>query len=150
MSTKKKFNQPGSNTASATVYPILFAISIVHLLNDTMQSTVSALFPVLKDELSLSYTQIGMIALAMNLTSSILQPLVGQFSDRRPTPMILPLGVCFTLLGILMLALAPHYALILTAVTAIGIGSAIFHPSRRVWLIWQPVRAGGLPNPSFR
>ncbi|MBJ6362652.1 MFS transporter [Paenibacillus sp. GCM10012307] len=150
MSTKKEFIQQGAGAASATAYPILFAISIVHLLNDTMQSTVSALFPILKDELNLSYAQIGMIALAMNLTSSVLQPLVGQFSDRRPTPMILPLGVCFTLIGILMLALAPQYGLILTAVTAIGIGSAIFHPesSRVAYLAAGPRR--GLAQSIFQ
>ncbi|MCQ6561651.1 MFS transporter [Paenibacillus mendelii] len=130
MGTKLAVNQaaPITAAASATVFPILFAISIVHLLNDTMQSTVSALFPILKDELSLSYTQIGLIALAMNLTASVLQPIIGRYADIRPMPMILPIGVCFTLVGIVGLALAPYYALILLAVTSIGIGSAIFHP----------------------
>lgn len=130
MGTKLAVKQaaPITAAASATVFPILFAISIVHLLNDTMQSTVSALFPILKDELSLSYTQIGLIALAMNLTASVLQPLIGRYADIRPMPMILPIGVCFTLVGIVGLALAPYYSLILLAVTSIGIGSAIFHP----------------------
>jgi len=130
MGTKLAVKQaaPITAAASATVFPILFAISIVHLLNDTMQSTVSALFPILKDELSLSYTQIGLIALAMNLTASVLQPIIGRYADIRPMPMILPIGVCFTLVGIVGLALAPYYALILLAVTSIGIGSAIFHP----------------------
>lgn len=113
---------------STTVFPILFAISIVHLLNDTMQSTVSALFPILRDSLHLSYTQVGLIAFAMNITSSIMQPVVGYYADIHPRPYILPVGVCFTLAGILALALAPYYVLILLAVTAIGIGSAIFHP----------------------
>ncbi|SFL82575.1 MFS transporter, FSR family, fosmidomycin resistance protein [Paenibacillus sp. 1_12] len=111
-----------------TVFPILFAISIVHLLNDTMQSSVSALFPILKDSLQLSYTQIGMIALAMNLTASLIQPLVGYMADIRPRPYILPIGVCFTLVGVVGLALAPFYAIILLSVIAMGIGSAIFHP----------------------
>ncbi|UVI30923.1 MFS transporter [Paenibacillus spongiae] len=130
MSTKLAVNQaaPKTAAASATVFPILFAISIVHLLNDTMQSTVSALFPILKDELSLSYTQVGLIALAMNLTASVLQPIIGRYADIRPMPMLLPIGVCFTLIGIVGLALAPYYSVILLAVTAIGIGSAIFHP----------------------
>ncbi|TMV45836.1 MFS transporter [Paenibacillus mesophilus] len=117
-----------ASTAAATVFPILFAISIVHLLNDVMQSTVSALFPILRDSLSLSYKQIGLIAFAMNMTASILQPIVGTYADIRPRPYILPIGVCFTLAGIVMLALAPNFALILLAVTAMGIGSAIFHP----------------------
>lgn len=117
-----------ASTAAATVFPILFAISIVHLLNDVMQSTVSALFPILRDSLSLSYKQIGLIAFAMNMTASILQPIVGTYADIRPRPYILPIGVCFTLAGIVMLALAPSFGIILLAVTAMGIGSAIFHP----------------------
>ncbi|PYI57268.1 MFS transporter [Paenibacillus flagellatus] len=111
-----------------TVFPILFAISIVHLLNDSMQSTVSALFPILKDSLQLSYKQIGLIAFAMNMTASILQPVVGTYADIRPRPYILPAGVCFTLVGVVMLALAPNFATILLAVIAMGIGSAVFHP----------------------
>jgi FSR family fosmidomycin resistance protein-like MFS transporter len=116
---------------------------MVHLLNDTMQSTVSALFPILKGELDLSYTQIGMIALAMNLTASVLQPLIGRYADIRPMPFLLPIGVCFTLAGIVALALAPHYALILLAVTFIGVGSAIFHPeSSRVAYLAAGSRRG--------
>lgn len=111
-----------------TVYPILFAISIVHLLNDSMQSTISALFPILKDSLMLTYTQIGLIAFAMNITASFLQPAVGLYADIRPRPYILPVGVCFTLLGIVTLALAPSFGVILCAVIAMGIGSAVFHP----------------------
>ncbi|WP_256759432.1 MFS transporter [Cohnella sp. WQ 127256] len=139
-----------SQTASVTVFPILFAISIVHMLNDTMQSTVSALFPILKAELSLSYTQIGMIALAMNLTASLLQPLIGRFADKRPMPLILPIGVCFTLAGIVALALAPQYSIILLAVTSMGIGSAIFHPesSRVAYLAAGPRR--GLAQSIFQ
>lgn len=114
--------------AASTVFPILFAISMVHLLNDTMQSTVSALFPILKDSLSLSYKQIGFIAFAMNVTASLLQPAVGLYADRKPRPYILPAGVVFTLIGVILLAIAPNFAVILLAVTTMGIGSAIFHP----------------------
>ncbi|HEY0828946.1 MAG TPA: MFS transporter [Bacilli bacterium] len=114
--------------ASTTVYPILIAISVVHLLNDTMQSTISALFPILKDTLHLSYTQIGFIAFAMSITASLLQPAIGLYADYRPKPYILPIGVCFTLAGVVSLALAPSYIYILLAVISIGIGSAIFHP----------------------
>ncbi|MFK7691357.1 MFS transporter [Paenibacillus sp. HJGM_3] len=115
-------------STAATVFPILFAISIVHLLNDTMQSTVSALFPILKDSLQLTYGQIGLIAFAMNMTASVLQPIVGWSSDLKPRPLILPIGVVFTLAGVVGLALAPNFATILLAVTAMGVGSAIFHP----------------------
>jgi len=113
---------------TSTVFPILFAISIVHLLNDTMQSTISALFPILKASLHLTYTQIGLIAFVMNMTAAFLQPVVGLYADARPRPYILPLGVCFTLVGIVTLAVAPNFAVILLSVTAMGIGSAIFHP----------------------
>lgn len=115
-------------STALTVYPILFAISIVHMLNDTMQSAIPALFPVLRESLSLTYGQIGWISFAMNITASVFQPLVGIYSDVRPRPYILPLGVCFTLIGIVMLAYAPFYAFILVAVTSIGLGSAVFHP----------------------
>nr|WP_270879133.1 MFS transporter [Paenibacillus aestuarii] len=128
---------------SATVFPILFAISIVHLLNDTMQSTVTALFPILKDSLQLNYTQVGIIAFAMNITASLMQPFVGYFSDLKPRPYILPIGVCFTLAGIVALAVAPYYALILLAVVSMGIGSAIFHPeSSRVAYLSAGERRG--------
>ncbi|AZN42705.1 MFS transporter [Paenibacillus albus] len=113
---------------AATVFPILFAISIVHLLNDTMQSTVSALFPILRDSMHLSYKQIGFIAFAMNVTAAVIQPLVGSLADRRPRPYILPVGVAFTLVGVIALALAPEYVYLVLAVMLIGIGSAIFHP----------------------
>ncbi|GIO14819.1 fosmidomycin resistance protein [Cohnella xylanilytica] len=114
--------------AAATVFPILFAISVVHLLNDTMQSTVSALFPILRESQHLSFSQIGLIAFVMNMTASVLQPLVGWFSDAKPRPYILPIGVCFTLIGVFSLALAPNFVTILLSVISIGIGSAVFHP----------------------
>nr|WP_051621124.1 MFS transporter [Paenibacillus sp. UNC451MF] len=113
---------------TSTVFPIIFAISIVHLLNDSMQSTISALFPILKDTLQLSYTQIGLIAFAMNMTASLLQPVVGLYADIRPRPYILPIGVCFTLVGVVTLALAPNFLVILLSVIAMGVGSAVFHP----------------------
>lgn len=134
----------GSTAAQAmTVYPILFAISMVHLLNDTMQSAIPALFPILRDSLALSYGQIGWISFAMNMTASVFQPLVGLYSDIRPRPYILPLGVCFTLIGVVMLAFAPEYSLILLAVTSIGLGSSIFHPeSSRVAYLAAGERRG--------
>lgn len=133
-----------------TVYPILFAISIVHMLNDTMQSAIPALFPILRESLMLSYGQIGWISFAMNMTASVLQPMVGLYSDVRPRPYILPLGVCFTLAGIVMLAFAPSYGLILLAVTSIGIGSSVFHPesSRVAYLAAGPRR--GLAQSIFQ
>ncbi|WP_235847653.1 MFS transporter [Paenibacillus tuaregi] len=134
----------------ATVYPILFAVSIVHLLNDAMQSAIPALFPVLKDSLSLSYGQIGWITFAMNITASVLQPVVGVYSDIRPRPFILPFGVIFTLLGVVLVAFAPGYIWMLLAVTFIGIGSSVFHPesSRVAYLAAGPRR--GLAQSIFQ
>ncbi|WP_019119502.1 MFS transporter [Brevibacillus massiliensis] len=122
--------QTAAKTAavSTTVYSVLLAISAVHLLNDSMQSAISALFPILKQSLGLTFTQVGLITFAMNITASVLQPAVGWYSDVRPRPSVLPIGVCFTFLGIVSLAVAPNFALVLCSVIAIGIGSAVFHP----------------------
>ncbi|HZG86053.1 MFS transporter [Paenibacillus sp.] len=111
-----------------TAFPILIAISIVHLLNDAMQSTVSALFPILKESLQLTYKQIGLIAFCMSTTAALLQPVVGKAADAHPRPNVLPIGVVFTLTGIVTLSLASSFGVILLAVIAIGIGSAVFHP----------------------
>ncbi|MBP2000953.1 FSR family fosmidomycin resistance protein-like MFS transporter [Paenibacillus shirakamiensis] len=132
-----------SSVVNATIYPILFAVSMVHLLNDAMQSAISALFPVLRESLSLSYSQIGLITFAMNITASVLQPVVGMYADIRPRPYILPFGVCFTLLGVAMLAFAPNYGWVLLAVTSVGIGSSVFHPeSSRVAYLAAGQRRG--------
>lgn len=113
---------------SATVYAILVAISSVHLMNDMMQSVVTALFPVLKNSLQLSLAQIGWIAFTLNMTSSVLQPVVGLVSDKRPAPWMLPVGMFCSLLGMIGLALAPNFYLLLLAVVFVGLGSAVFHP----------------------
>ncbi|WP_296977842.1 MFS transporter [Thermobacillus sp. ZCTH02-B1] len=113
---------------SATVYSILLAVSAIHMLNDSMQTVVTALFPVLRDSLSLTLSQIGWISFTLNMTSSVMQPVVGLYSDRRPTPGMLPIGMGMSLLGIAGLAFAPNYWLLLLATVLIGIGSAVFHP----------------------
>ncbi|KHF27921.1 Fosmidomycin resistance protein [Anoxybacillus sp. BCO1] len=124
------------------VYPILIAISIGHLLNDAMQAVVPALFPILESSMHLSYTQIGWIAFTLNMTSSILQPVVGLFSDRYPSPSFLPLGMGASLLGMVGLAFAPNFFFVLLSVLFIGLGSAIFHPegSRVVYFAAQARR----------
>jgi FSR family fosmidomycin resistance protein-like MFS transporter len=111
-----------------TIYRILLAISIVHLLNDSMQSVIPAIFPILKDKMNLSYSQVGWILFAINFTSSIMQPVVGIFSDRKPTPLLLPLGMASSFMGMLLLAFAPSYGVVLAAVCLVGLGSAAFHP----------------------
>lgn len=111
-----------------TLYPILLAISFVHLLNDSIQSVIPAIFPILKDSMDLSYFQLGLIGFALNFTASLLQPALGLYTDAKPTPGILPLGMLSTFLGTVSLAFAPNYTVVLVSVVLIGIGSAVFHP----------------------
>lgn len=117
-----------TSSHTSTIYKVLIAISFMHLFNDTTQSVIVAIFPILKETMKLSYSQIGWIAFAINFTSSIMQPVVGMFSDRRPTPALLPLGMVFTFTGMLLLAFAPNYVMVLIAVIFVGLGSAAFHP----------------------
>ena len=114
--------------AAATVLPVIFAVSGAHLLNDTIQSLLPALYPVLKDELQISFTQVGLITLAFQLTASILQPFVGLSTDRRPQPFSLAAGMVFTFCGVLLLAFAHSFPAVLAAAALIGFGSSIFHP----------------------
>jgi FSR family fosmidomycin resistance protein-like MFS transporter len=108
--------------------PILVALSICHLLNDLIQSLIPALYPLLKKEFDLDFTQIGLITLAFQLTASLLQPTVGAFTDKRPMPFSLAIGMGSTLIGLLLLSVAPSYAAVLFAAALVGTGSAIFHP----------------------
>lgn len=113
---------------SRTAFRVLFAISIAHLLNDMVQSIVPSIYPIIKEEMGLSFIQIGVITLVFQLTSSLLQPFVGMYADRRPSPYALAAGMCFTLTGLIWLAFTGSYAAMLGAVSVIGIGSSIFHP----------------------
>ncbi|SDD32041.1 MFS transporter, FSR family, fosmidomycin resistance protein [Paenibacillus sp. UNCCL117] len=120
--------QTSRSEAKPTVFRILLAISLVHLFNDTIQSVIPAILPILKDTMKLTYTQSGIIVFTLNMTASVMQPLIGMYSDRKPQPYMLPVGMCFTFVGVLGLALAPNYWLVLASVLLVGIGSAIFHP----------------------
>lgn len=111
-----------------TVYRILLAIGLVHLLNDSIQSVIPAIFPILKDEMGLSYTQVGWVQFAINFTASIMQPVVGLYTDRKPSPYMLPIGMTSTLIGMLLLAFAHSYWVVLLSVCFVGLGSAAFHP----------------------
>jgi len=110
------------------VFRILAAISFCHLLNDMMQSVIPAVYPILKRTYSLDFGQIGLITLTSQLTASLLQPLVGLYTDRRPTPYSLAIGMAFTLVGLLMLSVAPVFLIVLVAVALVGVGSSVFHP----------------------
>ncbi len=110
------------------VYPIMFAIGGCHLLNDTLQAVIPALFPVLEQEKGLTFTQLGFIAFALNMVASVLQPVVGFVSDKKPMPFALPAGMTFSLIGMAGIAFAPNYWTLLVAVIILGLGSAVFHP----------------------
>lgn len=123
LETKEQRNQQ-----QATIYRILLAISFVHLFNDSIQAVIPALFPTLKDNLLLSFTQIGWLAFALNITSSLIQPVIGFAADRKPRPILLPLGMCCTFAGVFLLAFADSYPLVIISIIFVGLGSAAFHP----------------------
>ena len=107
---------------------VLLMVSLGHLLNDMFQSVIPAIYPMLKEALGLSFLQIGAITLTNQLTSSLLQPLVGYFSDRHPRPYALAFGMCFTLSGLLLLSVAESFLLVLLSVAFVGVGSSVLHP----------------------
>ena len=117
-----------SATAESTVVPVILAVSLGHLLNDLMQSLIPAIYPLLKDNLALTFTQIGLVTLVFQGTASILQPLIGLYTDRRPMPYALSAGMASTGAGLVLLAHAETFEAVLLAVALIGLGSAIFHP----------------------
>jgi MFS transporter, FSR family, fosmidomycin resistance protein len=114
--------------AENTVFAVLIAISVSHLLNDTIQSVIPAIYPILKQSFQLSFTQIGLITLAFQLTASLLQPFVGLYTDHRPKPYSLAIGMGVTLVGLLILSRASNFQVILCSAALVGTGSSIFHP----------------------
>src|SRR5438552_5158123 len=117
-----------AETGGKTVFKILMAISFCHLLNDTVQSLIPAIYPILRTSFHLNLGQIGLIALTSQVTASLLQPLVGLYTDRRPQPFSLAIGMAFSLVGLVLLAFAKSYPMILMAAASVGLGSSIFHP----------------------
>src|SRR5216684_4327558 len=117
-----------ADTGQKTVFRILLAISFCHLLNDTVQSLIPAIYPILRISFHLNLGQIGLIALTSQVTASLLQPLVGLYTDRRPQPYSLTIGMGITLIGLLAFSMAPTFGTILAAAALVGIGSAVFHP----------------------
>lgn len=110
------------------VYPIMFAIGVSHLFNDSLQSVIPAMFPVLEEERGLTFTQLGLISFMLNIVASVLQPVVGFISDKKPMPYALPLGMMSSFVGIAGIAFSTEYWMILVSVVFLGFGSAIFHP----------------------
>ena len=117
-----------ADTTNTTVFGVILAISFCHLLNDMMQSLLPAIYPGLKADLGLSFGQIGLITFVYQITASILQPLIGLYADKRPTPMALPAGTLFSLAGLAVLSVAHSYALLLVGAMLLGMGSSVFHP----------------------
>ncbi|WP_409341860.1 MFS transporter [Paenibacillus sp. MBLB4367] len=128
MTTSAAIAAGSAPDTNKTAYRILLAISLVHLFNDSMQSVITAIFPILKDSMSLTYSQIGLISFALSFTASLMQPVVGMFTDARPSPYLLPIGMASTLVGMLCLGFAPNYWFVLLAAMMVGLGSSVFHP----------------------
>ncbi|MGF6263110.1 FSR family fosmidomycin resistance protein-like MFS transporter [Paraburkholderia youngii] len=119
---------PAAAKVQRTVYSVLGAISFSHLLNDMIQSLILAIYPMFKDNFSLSFGQIGLITLTYQITASLLQPLVGSYTDKHPKPYSLPVGRGFTLAGLLLMSVAPNFSVLLVAAALVGCGSSVFHP----------------------
>jgi FSR family fosmidomycin resistance protein-like MFS transporter len=114
--------------AESTTFAIILSLSFCHMLNDMMQSMVPAIYPILKTNYNLDFAQIGLITLAFQFTASMLQPLVGLYTDKHPKPYSLPIGMGFTLVGLVLMSMAHSYPVILGAAALIGVGSSVFHP----------------------
>ncbi|RYU93843.1 MFS transporter [Emticicia agri] len=128
MNVTKPTTTPQSGLVQQTVYSVLYSISFAHLLNDMIQAIIPAIYPLIKESFHLSFSEIGIVTLAYQLTASILQPFVGLYTDRYPKPFSLAVGMAISLVGLVNLAYASDFYWILFAVSLIGVGSSIFHP----------------------
>src|SRR5262249_50187272 len=137
MTTSVSIERRPRPLADGTTFSIILALSFSHFLNDTMQSLVPSLFPMLKDSYSLSFAQVGLIAAVMQITSAMLQPVVGLYADYRPGPYSLAIGMGATLIGLLLLAQAESFSFLLFSAGRVGIGWAVFHPEA-----WRVARLG--------
>ncbi len=117
-----------SHPAPRTAFTVLFTISLCHLLNDTIQAVIPAIYPIIKEEFALTFSQVGLITLTYQITASLIQPFVGRFADAHPTPYSLPAAMVFTLSGLFTVAWAGSYGMILLGVCLLGMGTSIFHP----------------------
>lgn len=135
--------QARSFAAGGTAFSVLLALGLSHMLNDTLQTLIAAIYPLIKQSLTLSFSQIGLITLVFQFSSSVFQPVVGWYTDKKPQPYSLPVGMTFTLCGLFLLAFSNSLGMVLISVTLIGIGSSIFHPeaSRLAYLA-----SGGRPG----
>jgi FSR family fosmidomycin resistance protein-like MFS transporter len=114
--------------AGTTIFPVLWAISLSHMINDMLQSLLPAVYPILKGGFHLNFGEIGFLTLTYQITASLLQPMIGRYTDRKPQPYSLSVGMGFTLMGLVILGFAPDYGVLLAGAACLGIGSSIFHP----------------------
>ena len=128
MSTAQATTTPAQTLRERTSYAVLVMISFCHFLNDMIQSLLPAIYPILKGNFHLDFAQVGMITFTNQLTASVLQPVVGSYTDKRPQPFSLSIGMGCTLIGLIVLSLASSFPIILAAAAMIGIGSSVFHP----------------------
>jgi FSR family fosmidomycin resistance protein-like MFS transporter len=128
MTGASKTSASMAKMVAGPAYVVLAGISFSHFLNDTMQSLIASVYPILKDNYALDFTQIGLITLAFQFTASLLQPVVGHFTDKKAQPFSLAIGMGFTFFGLLLLSIAHQYTIILIAASLVGLGSAVFHP----------------------
>ena len=156
MSLDSKAQTPhrfGAATGESTLFALLLTLSVAHMLNDTVQSLLPAVYPILKQTFRLSFSQVGLITLAFQLTASLLQPFVGLYTDKNPKPYSLPIGMSVTLCGLLLLAFANHFFVVLIAGGAgrrrlIDLPSGIL--ARRAHGLRRSARAGAIPVPGRR
>ncbi|QUG76828.1 MFS transporter [Erwinia sp. E602] len=128
MASERTLSSPPAAPARRTAFGILGAISVAHLLNDMLQALILAIYPLLRADFSLSFVQIGLITLTFQVTASLLQPVIGWYTDKHPQPWSLPIGMGFTLAGLALLATAGSFPVILLAAALVGTGSSVFHP----------------------
>lgn len=139
-----------TSSAEQTVFAVLFAISFSHLLNDTIQALIPSLYPLLKQNQGLTFGQLGMVTLTFQCTASLLQPLVGLYTDKRPLPYSLAVGMGLTLVGLLMLSQAHTYSMIIISAALVGMGSAVFHPEASRVAHMAAGRSRGLAQSLFQ
>lgn len=125
---QKSLAETSAHPAASTVLPILVLLSIGHMLNDMMQSLLPAIYPIIKQQHGLDFTQIGLLTFAFQISASLFQPLIGHLTDKRPQPFAMVVGMAFTFFGLLMLAYAANYGWLLAGAMLVGTGSSIFHP----------------------
>ena len=126
--TEYEISSPKPDSTGKTMLRVLAAVSFCHLINDMLQSLLPSIYPILKSSFHLHFSQIGLITLTFQITASLLQPFIGMFTDKKPLPFSLPVGMACTMVGLVMLAYAPTFGLLLIAASMFGVGSAIFHP----------------------